>query len=112
MHATGFDDTIRHFLGYLHLADAVARTDVLFDGSAQRTITLDVIAVPPPPGKPDLEVEATGARGVSLRPDAAVADEMHDQRQLAEALEDDSHHAAVGQVARATVPNINGLAPP
>ena len=32
MHAGGFTETIWHFIGYLHLADSVARTPTFYEG--------------------------------------------------------------------------------
>ncbi len=38
MHAGGFTETIWHFIGYLHLADSVARASVLYEGDPQAPI--------------------------------------------------------------------------
>lgn len=54
MNAAGFTETIWHFLGYLHIADALARASEVYDGA-------------PAPGRPD--DPATVLRDVPARPD-------------------------------------------
>lgn len=47
MNVGGFSESIWHFLGYLHIADAVARSETLLDGVPQRTVKIDIVATVP-----------------------------------------------------------------
>lgn len=57
MYATGFSDSIWHFLGYLRLDEDVAHLDKLYEGDAFRTITLDLTVHLPAPLRPNLDVD-------------------------------------------------------
>jgi hypothetical protein len=66
MHSTGFDEGIRHFLGYLHIADALAHLDATYEGARFQKITIELVVTPPPPSKPYLDVEDLDSRPVRI----------------------------------------------
>jgi hypothetical protein len=67
MHAGGFTETIWHFIGYLHLADSVARAPVFYDGD------------PPPPLLPELHDSAREPlRGLAFDELASVPIAFHE----------------------------------
>jgi hypothetical protein len=67
MSVAGFNEAIWHFLGYLHIADALARPDKLLDGAATKTITIDLIAGVPPPARPNLDVDDLSSRSIGIQ---------------------------------------------
>jgi hypothetical protein len=69
----GFSESIWHFLGYLHIADTVARADKVLDGEANHTITIDVVAAGPPQSRFPTDVDDLGSRSIGIQIEA-IAD--------------------------------------
>jgi hypothetical protein len=79
MAAAGFSESIWHFLGYLHIADTVARAEKIHDGGSTQTITIDLIATVPPPSRFPTDVEDIASRAIGIQMDA-LSEELIERR--------------------------------
>jgi hypothetical protein len=100
MSVAGFNESIWHFLGYLHIAQPVARTEQLLDGSAVKTITIDVVAAVPPAAKPDLDTEDLSSRAIL----APFETQFEEERRpaFASSDDDDAFRANAGAIRAAS----------
>jgi hypothetical protein len=99
MNLAGFNESIWHFLGYLHIADAVARPEKILDGAALKTITIDVVAGVPAAARSNLDVEDMTSRGVPILTEALVEEVI---ASIGPARESDDESGAISAALRAT----------